>query len=1383
MKTRRTLILACFLLALSLVSFAGSGTKTFIPIHDIQGNGSESPMVGQIVDTGGIVTGLTDKGFFLQTPDADSDSDPLTSEGIYVYTSSAPTVSVGDKMTLTATVSEYYGMTELGSVTNLNVESSGNPLPAPVELDGSFPSPDQPYPGTDLERCEGMRVEIDNGVVCEGNDFHGDVMVAAISTRPAREPGIIYPGETGLPVWDGNPERFQMDPNGLGLAETDITGGTGIVLAVGPLTYSFNRYKLLPDTLQLAENDYPKAVRDRNPGELLIATQNMLNFKSGETNFNVRLSKASLLIRTMLKSPDILCLEEIGSQDAMQQLADRIHNDDSSIHYTIYFGSSGTGSIHNGVMVRDSVQVTAVTEEQVDDTFDVNGSTYTLHDRPPLLVEATATVNGEMQPISVLVLHDRSLNDIDADLGPNPDPDRANFVRTKRQQQAFRISQFMENYQANNPQIPFFVAGDFNAFDFTDGYVDVTGQIKGHPDPLGAMLPATDEVDPDLTDLALLAPISNRYSYVHDGNTQIIDHILASHSARYYVRDVAFAHANADAPASYADDENPDTPVGVSDHDGVVAFLDFYPENVTPAYFAIVPHVDYRPSSGDPSSSFWETVISITDGDNDSANLQVTALDKEGNPVAETGWLTLTNRATVDWNINMIPFDTALTASDYGKIASLKVESTGDFAITERFKAKGIASGLELRTVSAADWANAESQLLTTTAYIGHIDESWQWWTGIAHWTNSPGGELALNFHKFDEDSATDVNTPITLDFLDGSTPIDKVAYVSEDLTGTEDEQWMKITGVNGCKTMNYQLFGVHESGSSLGVMSGLNATSENRLATTFYLPMSHDVDWRGIAILNPGDTAATVTLDMYIDGSNVAFPSKGSKSQLREVTLTVAPQKRVKGVIGDDGNYGLDLSSLVLDITDPAHFTGILKIVSDVPIVTELVQGDNAWSHNEGITGISSFDTGTRLVIPFISDDITSPDGNSHTPHNGIYHLTNVGTESAAITVTLYDMNGNVVAADFLDNVEPLFALESSLSGEKDLNHFSGSMVFESTEPLAGSYVILSSDEANGTLAPDGHFQSAMFKMIPKVGLSYNTITVDSQTRRYALYVPNNSDTSPQSLVFELHGGGVYTEDMTGESGHKTPYKLWMKLADTEKFIVVYPEGLNGSYGSPTWNDCRANSTVSSAADDVEFISALIDKISASYNIDSDRIYVSGTSNGGIMALRLAVELSDRIAAVAAVAAAMPDQSECGPPATPVSVLFMNGTADNHLPYTGGTVGNPPSADHGSVYSTDESVQIWTTLDQTETVPLEYHYPDLDATDGSTVTRYTYSDGVSGTEVILYKITGGGHSAPSIQERYSWLFEYYFGKQNHDIEMVNQVFNFFKTKILHQAE
>lgn len=298
-----------------------------------------------------------------------------------------------------------------------------------------------------------------------------------------------------------------------------------------------------------------------------------------------------------------------------------------------------------------------------------------------------------------------------------------------------------------------------------------------------------------------------------------------------------------------------------------------------------------------------------------------------------------------------------------------------------------------------------------------------------------------------------------------------------------------------------------------------------------------------------------------------------------------------------------------------------------------------------------------------------------------------------------------------------------------------------------------------------------------PEYGLFTKNIAVDGATRRYAYYVPNELGNSSHPLIFELHGGGVYIEDMTGESGHKTPYKLWMSIADAEKFIVVYPEGLNGSYGKPTWHDCRGNATVYSKADDVHFISTLINEISSSYNINSNRIYVSGTSNGGLMALRLAVELSDKIAAVAAIAAAMPDSSECGSPINPISVLFMNGTADNHLPYNGGTLSNPPSPEHGTVYATETSVRIWTSFDQTDSKPIVYNFPDISTQDNSTVTKYTYSNGIGGTDVVLYKVIGGGHSAPSIQEQYSWLFERYFGKQNHDIEMAKEVWSFFKSK------
>jgi len=299
------------------------------------------------------------------------------------------------------------------------------------------------------------------------------------------------------------------------------------------------------------------------------------------------------------------------------------------------------------------------------------------------------------------------------------------------------------------------------------------------------------------------------------------------------------------------------------------------------------------------------------------------------------------------------------------------------------------------------------------------------------------------------------------------------------------------------------------------------------------------------------------------------------------------------------------------------------------------------------------------------------------------------------------------------------------------------------------------------------------------ETGLFTQHIGIDGIDRRYAIYIPQDYKNISLPIIFELHGGGVYIEDMTGESGHKTPFKLWMEIAENEKFIVVYPEGLNGSYGKPTWNDCRGDCQVSSNADDVHFIDTLISKISSEYQIDANRIYVSGLSNGGFMAQRIAIELNDKIAAVSSVVASKPAVSVCNNPPRPISILFMFGTDDNYMPYNGGYLSNPPSPSHGSVISVDETIEYWVNVNHTDTIPEYKVFPDLDTDDGGIVEKYSYKNGNNNTEVIFYKINGAGHSAPSIKERYSALFEQYFNKQNHDIEMTTEVWNFFKNKTL----
>jgi len=169
----------------------------------------------------------------------------------------------------------------------------------------------------------------------------------------------------------------------------------------------------------------------------------------------------------------------------------------------------------------------------------------------------------------------------------------------------------------------------------------------------------------------------------------------------------------------------------------------------------------------------------------------------------------------------------------------------------------------------------------------------------------------------------------------------------------------------------------------------------------------------------------------------------------------------------------------------------------------------------------------------------------------------------------------------------------------------------------------------------------------------------------------------------------------------------------------------------------------------------------------------VTGTSNGGHFSIRLAEELSDKITAFAAMVASNSVNSVCTTSTTGVSALFMNGTDDPILPYEGGEM---PS-NRGEVYSTEDSVAYWVNKNATDTVPEITNLNNANTNDGSTVTKYLYGNGQNGTEVALYEIDNGGHTEPSIAERYSNIYLLLVGNQNGDIEMANEVWDFFKTK------
>lgn len=284
-------------------------------------------------------------------------------------------------------------------------------------------------------------------------------------------------------------------------------------------------------------------------------------------------------------------------------------------------------------------------------------------------------------------------------------------------------------------------------------------------------------------------------------------------------------------------------------------------------------------------------------------------------------------------------------------------------------------------------------------------------------------------------------------------------------------------------------------------------------------------------------------------------------------------------------------------------------------------------------------------------------------------------------------------------------------------------------------------------------------------------SIIIDGTQRDYHIYVPNNSLNKP--IVLLLHGNGGNFDAVIGETDVKSPQKIWLELAEQNEFIVLIPNGSLGSEDRRGWNDCRNDAQGNPQTDDVLFISELLEKVKSEYNHNEDKVYIAGISNGGQMAIRLALEIPEKITAFASVIASMSDSSECTNSTVPISALFMNGTEDPILPYDGGQM----TGNRGLVKSTEENISYWTNRNNITNAPIEQTINDINNSDNCNAVKYSYQNGSNNTEVMLYKIISGGHAEPSISERYGNFFLSIVGNQNGDFEMANEIWSFFEGK------
>lgn len=289
--------------------------------------------------------------------------------------------------------------------------------------------------------------------------------------------------------------------------------------------------------------------------------------------------------------------------------------------------------------------------------------------------------------------------------------------------------------------------------------------------------------------------------------------------------------------------------------------------------------------------------------------------------------------------------------------------------------------------------------------------------------------------------------------------------------------------------------------------------------------------------------------------------------------------------------------------------------------------------------------------------------------------------------------------------------------------------------------------------------------------------IIVDSLKREFDIFQPSNlKPNTKYPLVLSLHGHMGSKEYNSGTSGKKSPHKIFREIGEKEKFFIIYPQGEKGGDKKRGWNGCRADAKSNPETNDTKFISELIDYMLEKYPIDAKRVYVVGTSNGGEMASRLATEIPEKLTAAAVVVFSGPAQSECITPTKPISMLFMNGTVDPLAPYEGGKVGKD-DFQRGTILSVKDAITVWLNVNNISQPPVIKKLPDINTDDKSHVEVYTYHGGKDNTEVVHYKVIGGGHTEPSIKEQMNWLYLKIVGPQNKDMEFAEEVWNFFKTK------
>ena len=570
-------------------------------ISQIQGAGHRSPFESLTVDNvRGIVTAIRADGFYMQS--IFSDDDPATSEGIYVYQGLVPAVRPGDEILVSAMVEEIAAeednpdtltITQL-SYPETEILSRNNPLPSPTVIGqgGRLPPTevishneqaglsgdralDPLTAGLDFyESLEGMLVQVNNAVVVGATNRYKEIVIlpddgAWAGVRTPRG-GIVVQED------DFNPERIILDDGLRDLPFVQV-GDYAVKPIIGVMDYTFGNYKIQPieevaftsGGLQPSDSLAPV-----EPGQIRVASYNVNVLSALDTD---RIATLADHIVTWMGSPEIIGLQEVADNDGVAGLPDvsadqsyqsiieiitkiggprydyvdidPLPDQDGGVPganirvgflYRLDRGLS-LAEAHHGdshtavrVLVQDGIPTLSLNPGRIDPTHPVFTNS-----RKPMV--ATFLING--QPLIVINTHFNAKGADTGLFGAVQPP--VLHSEAQRLGQARVVHDFVASILAIDPHSQVVVLGDLNDFHFSPPVKTLKGDF--------------------LHNLIETLPVEERYTYIYDGNSQVLDHILVSDSLKGRLNSLDILHLNSEF----------DYRRQFSDHDPVVATFDF----------------------------------------------------------------------------------------------------------------------------------------------------------------------------------------------------------------------------------------------------------------------------------------------------------------------------------------------------------------------------------------------------------------------------------------------------------------------------------------------------------------------------------------------------------------------------------------------------------------------------------------------------------------------------------------------------------------------------------------------------------------------------------------------------------------------------------------